>query len=306
MKIIADSGSTKTHWMVLNIDGSQESFISEGLNPMFINSDRLKEVLKQTFIEFNFLGEVNVEVFFYGAGIGLNKSADKIFFDILSDFFCATNVFLYSDLLAACRALFGTKTGVVGILGTGSNACLYNGSKIVSKVPAGGFILGDEGSGAYLGKRLLGDFLKGLLPQAVYDKFILKYPGLNYSKIVKSVYKDEMPSRYLASFAWFLAENMSEPYVISLLNSAFGEFFDRNIIRYFSGNIECEIIGGFDRNILKAENGKIACVLELGFVGSVAFYCKDILRAVAATRGIALGQILKEPMDGLVEFHKCN
>lgn len=282
MRIVADSGSTKTHWLLMGEDASCRHFYSVGLNPLFSDADSVSGVLSDVFGGISFDGAA--EVFFYGAGVGLNDEADGALRSALVSFFGSERVWLFSDMLGVCRALLGNSAGIAGILGTGSNSCLYDGVRIVRNVPAGGYVLGDEGSGAYLGKCLVGDFIKGVLPADLDGAFRLRFPGVSYNSIVEAVYRGERPSRYLASFAVFLAENAGHDYVRGMLYSAFSSFFDRNVVGYFDGSA--------DRS-----------VWPVALAGSVADAFGDLLAEVAAERGIALARVIKEPMDGLSVFH---
>ena len=164
-------------------------------------------------------------------------------------------------------------------MGTGSNTCFYDGKDVVKNVRAGGFILGDEASGGVLGKKLLSDFIKGLLPEEIEKEFVKRY-GLDYPKIVEKVYKQPLPSRFLASFSPFINEFRSHPHINNLLRTSFEEFFTRNIYSYDYKN--------YDVNL----------------VGSIAYYYEDILKDVAALKGVRIGKILQAPIEGLVEYHK--
>jgi len=185
----------------------------------------------------------------------------------------------YTDLLAAARALCGKKPGIAAILGTGANSCFYDGNEIVDNVPACGFILGDEGSGAVLGKKFISDYLKRQLPSDLNTLFDQKY-NLNYNSIIERVYRQPFPNRYLATFSVFLHQNKTNPYVSKLLKNSFEEFFTRNVMQYDYKKY------------------------PVNLVGSVAFHYEDIIKDVAKGLGVKIGNILQSPIDGLAEYHK--
>ncbi len=276
MRLIADSGSTKVDWRAIHSDGSVQEITTAGINPFFQSEEQIIYELEQ-----HLLPDISAtvkEIYFYGAGVA---SPEKV--QILQN--CFRRVFpkarsnAYSDLLAAARALCGKKAGIACILGTGANSCYYDGENIVDNVPACGYILGDEGSGAVLGRKFISDYLKRQLPVEVSSLFDQKY-GLNYNSIIERVYRQPFPNRFLATFSVFLYENRTNPHIDKLLRSSFAEFFQRNILHY-----------DYKKN-------------KVNLVGSVAFHYSDIITEVAAEYGIKIGTILKSPIDGLVEYHK--
>jgi N-acetylglucosamine kinase-like BadF-type ATPase len=184
-----------------------------------------------------------------------------------------------SDMLGAARAICGHKPGIACILGTGSNSCSYDGERIVDNVSPLGFILGDEGSGAVLGKMLVADVLKRQLPETIIRRFHNKYQ-LTAAEIIDRVYRQKLPNRFLASFVPFLSENIEEPSVRALVKSSFRLFIRRNVLQY-----------------------KDADLLPIGFVGSVAFYFRTPLQEVMKEEGLHLGNIIQAPSEGLVRYH---
>lgn len=278
MRLIADSGSTKVDWRAIHSDGSVQEIATAGINPFFQTPEQIEYELRQHLLP-GISAPVS-EIHFYGAGVA---SADQI--NILKE--CFNKIFpnvttnAYSDLLAAARALFNREPGIAGILGTGANSCFYDGSQIVDNVPACGFILGDEGSGAVLGKKFISDFLKRQLPSDLHSMFNQKY-NLTYQSVVERVYKQPFPNRYLATFSIFLNENRDHPYVKKLLRDSFGEYFTRNIMQYDYKNHKVSI------------------------VGSIAYFYKDIITEVASDFGIQIGKIVKSPIDDLALYHKLN
>ena len=276
MQLIADSGSTKVDWRAIKDDGSIVEISTEGINPVFITPEEIVKILSQKLLPV--IGPGVKHVYFYGAGVvspqliaTLSESFKKVFPE--------SETFAASDVLAAARALCGHNPGIACIMGTGSNSCFYDGENIAKNVRAGGFILGDEASGGVLGKKLISDFIKGLLPAHIQAEFDKRY-DLDYMKVVEKVYKQPMPSRFLASFAPFINEFIADPYMENLVSTSFDEFFKRNISQYDYKNH------------------------TVNFVGSIAFYFKDKLVAAAERNGMKVGRVLKTPIEGLVEYHK--
>ena len=276
MQLIADSGSTKVDWRAIKEDGSVVEISTEGINPVFQTREQILDIFNTKLVPV--LGNGVKQIFFYGAGV-VSPEICGALSGYFKEVFPESECYAASDVLAAARALCGHKPGIACILGTGSNSCMYDGKDIVKNVRAGGFILGDEASGGYLGKRLISDFIKGLLPKEIEDVFVERY-GLDYMAIVQKVYKESLPSRFLASFSPFLNEFKEHPYIHNLLRSSFDEFFKRNIVHY---------------------DYKIN---DVNFVGSIAYYYRPIIEESAAAQGMKVGKIIKSPIDGLVEYHK--
>ena len=276
MQLIADSGSTKASWRAIHDDGSVVEMETEGINPVFMKGEQIERILNEQIVPV--IGRDVESISFYSAGaVGGEASAklERCFGRVFRD----ARLECVSDVLGAARALCGHKPGIACILGTGSNSCFYDGEGIAQNVRAGGFILGDEASGAYLGKRLISDFIKGLLPPPIEKELVRRY-DLDYMKIVQRVYREEMPSRFLASFSPFIAEFKNHPHIANLLKSSFEEFLRRNIIHYDYKKY------------------------PVNFVGSVAYYYKDILEKAVNAAGMRVGIIIQRPIDGLVAYHK--
>lgn len=276
MQLIADSGSTKVDWRAISEDGTVIEISTEGINPVFQTKEQIVKIFRESLLPR--LGSGVKEIFFYGAGV-VSPQICGTLSECFREVFPESECHAASDILAAARALCGHKPGIASILGTGSNSCMYDGVDIVKNVRAGGFILGDEASGGYLGKRLISDFIKGLLPKEIEDTFLQRY-NLDYMSIVQKVYKESLPSRFLASFSPFLNEFKEHPYIHNLLRSSFDEFFKRNIIHYDYKNY------------------------DVNFVGSIAYYYKPIIEESAAALGMRVGKVIKSPIEGLVEYHK--
>jgi glucosamine kinase len=277
MILIADSGSTKTSWFYSDNGNHSEYFSTTGINPFFRNSEDIAADLQENLLP-KLEGTVT-EIYFYGAGI-INEEKGAIVKSALAKLFPSAQINVWSDLLAAARSTLGDKSGIACILGTGSNSCLYDGSRIIKNVSPLGYILGDEGSGAVLGRKLLGDFLKGILPDQLSAKFQKRYP-LSYSEFLESVYKKEKPNKFLAEFVPFLSKNLNETYCSDLVKNAFEDFIQRNVLQYPA----CEKV-------------------PIGFVGSVAYYFQDQLKSVLSKNNLNMGEIVKNPLEGLIEYHR--
>ncbi len=277
MKIIADSGSTKTEWNLLLPDGTIQALYSTGLNPFFISSGKVTEIVQQTFSKIN--TELLKEVYFYGAGCSSLERC-TIISSGLEHAFPKAEIKVEHDMLAAARALFGNKEGIAIILGTGSNSCVYDGKDITGNIPALGYILGDEGSGAFFGLQLIKDFLNNEMPETLVKKFKEQFL-LDKEDILNAVYKQPFPNRYLAQFFPFCTKNQETGYIRQLIFNGFNLFFRRHILPYPDYQ-----------------------EYPLGCVGSVGFYLQDILQAVAKKYHLSILTIEKSPIKGLIEYHK--
>ena len=276
MKLIAESGATKTDWRSVSGDGTVLSFRTAGLNPAVCDAESINAAVRAAVPALNPEGKRVEAVYFYGAGLVSEESAAPI--RAALEMWCPfADVFFFSDLLAAARALFGDGSGIVAIMGTGSNSCLYEDGRIAGNIRPGGFILGDEGSGAALGKAFVADFVKDMLPEDIAREFADAY-GLDYPAVVRKVYREPSPSAFLASFAPFLLERSSHPYVRSLIDGCLGAFIDRSLARYGSTGL-------------------------VGVVGSFGCACEPILRETGASRGLEFVKFIQSPIDELVKYH---
>lgn len=278
MILIADSGSTKTHWCLMTASGQSSEFFMDGINPFYQTADAIKNsVSNQLLPQMSHLmwaGKIT-HIYFYGAGCTPEKI--PVLKSALEGIFKSAVVEVYSDMVGAACGLLGHGEGVACILGTGANSCLWNGKEIVKNVPALGFILGDEGSGAVLGKRLVADLLKNQLNDELKDKFLTQY-GITAADIIENVYRKPFPNRYLASLSKFCAENIDNPLIYKLVYDHFDYFAKRILTQYPA--------------------------LPIGFIGSIAYYYQDVLKKVLADNGFSVAQILQSPMEGLKEYHK--
>jgi len=276
--LIADSGSTKTDWICLT--GGDESRQIEvqtvGLNPFHVSDNEIRGVLAYDLLPQ--LGGTKVDaVYYYGSGVRPEVEA-RVEGLLRESFPDAQTVQAHSDLLGACRALCGDKAGIACILGTGANSCIYDGKSIVHNTPALGYILGDEGSGAVLGKHLLHDLYTGVLPHSVRLAFE-KEMGLELSEIINKVYREPQANRFLASLSEFIHRHLDEEGIRQMVYNTFSDFINYHISRY----------GRHD--------------LPLSFVGSIAYYYQEQLQLIVQMHDYQVGTILKSPLQGLVAYH---
>lgn len=276
MILIADSGSTKTHWCILQNGVLLSEIFTDGINPFYQNELEIIALLDSQLIPN--LPETTIEqIFFYGAGCSFPEKK-LLVSHALVRFFSNAMIEIQSDLLAAARSLFQHEKGIACILGTGSNSCYYDGKDIVQNVSPLGYILGDEGSGAVLGRLLVADCLKNQLPEWLSEKFLDEYE-LTPAQILEAVYKKPFPNRFLAKFTPFILEHLEEPSIFNLVYDSFDAFLVRNVLQYPLEDI------------------------KVGFVGSIAHHFRDTLEIVASERAIEISEIVQNPMSGLVKFH---
>ena len=290
MILIADSGSTKVHWCLLTASGQCSDVFTDGINPLFQTT-----IAMQNSISNQLLPQISTllwagtltHVFFYGAGCTPEK---KVFVQkALEAVFRKAEVHVESDMLGAARGLLGHNAGVACILGTGSGSCFYDGEKIAWAVPSLGYILGDEGSAAVLGKRLVGDLLKNQLGDDLKEAFFKEYET-SMADIIEKVYRQPFPNRFLAKLSRFCADHIDDPRIRALVYDHFVQFIRRNLKQYFQMPNDQMV------------NEKM--VNAVGFVGSIAYYYRPILEEAMAAEGIPVGTILQDPVEGLKEYHK--
>jgi N-acetylglucosamine kinase-like BadF-type ATPase len=283
MILIADSGSTKTDWRLIDGQEKIRQMSTAGINPYFqsteeIAASAIKGGLLPSFDAEKLDAAAVKEIFFYGAGCGA-EAKKKTVEEALRSSFSKAQIVVETDMLGAARALCGKEPGIAAILGTGMNTCYYDGVNIIDNKPSLGYVLGDEGSGAHIGKAFIQAFLNKELPEAISKRFTERF-SLSKEEILDHVYRQPYPNRFLASFSKFIYQNLKEQYIIDLVASCFHLFFEKHVCRY--------------------EKHK---ELQLSCTGSVAFYYSNILRAVAAEKGIALRTIVENPIAGLTLYH---
>ena len=278
MILIADCGSTKIDWCLLNGKEKVAQIFTTGMNALLMTQEEMTQRIADELMP-NIANYEVTEIYYYGAGIISDEIKSHVINALKANIPSATKIEVDSDLLAAARALCGRKPGIACILGTGSNSCYYDGEKVVDNVSPLGYILGDEGSGAVLGKLLVGDVLKKQLPEHLCEKFLKEY-NLDRNKIIDAVYRKPAANRFLAQFAPFLEHNIEEPSIHRIVLHSFIDFFVRNVENY--------------------DNYK---ELPCNFVGSIALLEKAKLLEAAKSQGITVGNIIQDPMEGLIKFH---
>ncbi len=279
MKLIADSGSTKTTWNLIDSHDQVQSFGTIGFNPYIIGSDDILREMNLSFPK-NIDPKTIHELHFYGSGASSPKMVE-IVASAFRRFFENANIVVEHDLLGAARSICGREPGVACILGTGSNSCYYDGTHIKKNVRALGYILGDEGSGSYIGKQLIKDYLNLEMDQDIRDKFDKTF-GIDDLEILDRVYKQAFPNTFLASFASFVSENKSNSYCRNIILNAFKDFRDKHVLKYESAKSN-----------------------PINFVGSVAYHNIDLLKEVFETEvGLTIGTVIKDPIDGLLQYHR--
>jgi N-acetylglucosamine kinase-like BadF-type ATPase len=275
-KLIADSGATKAEWCLLG--GSRKKTIfTQGISPYFLNSDQVRTLLLKELCPF-LKRETVGEVHYYGTGMRNPKNV-RMVRRCLEEIFVGAAVEVSDDMLAAARGLTGNKKGIVCNLGTGSFCCYYNGKKIVKRSPGIGYILGDEGSGAYLGKKVIQYYLYDIFEDELRNKFSRKYKAQPVD-ILENVYRKPLANRYMATFSLFLSENRGHYMIENIIEDGLNDFFSNHLIKY-----------------------KETSALPVSFVGGVAYGFKDVLQQLCITYEMKLGKVLKNPMEGLIQYH---
>jgi len=270
MIIIAEAGATKTDWRAKDSKGAVTSAKTPGINAANMPPEAIEAIVADAMKSLNPGGEPLTEVHFYGAGV---------LSDEMGKFFPGAKVECASDLLAAARSVCGHAPGIAAILGTGSNSCSYDGREIVHNVHSSGFILGDEGGGACLGKLFMADFLKGLVPEPLSSEFASEFE-VDYLTVVKNVYRGSAPAGYLGSFApWIMARYDSSEYVRSLVDENIRSFFRRCISQYDTSKFPVGIVGGY---------------------GAA---CREIVMRIAEEAGVTISGITASPLEGLLRYH---
>jgi N-acetylglucosamine kinase-like BadF-type ATPase len=277
--LIADSGATKAEWCLVR-QGRKKTIFTPGISPYFLSSENIRDLVQKEVAQP--LKKTPVEkVFFYGTGCanaGNARSVKKA----LKAVFPAADISVDTDLMAAARALCGSEKGIACILGTGSNSCYFNGKTVAKNSPGLGYVLGDEGSGAYLGKKVIQYFLYDTFDEDLRARFDARF-STSRVEILDNVYKKPLPNRYLAGFTLFLAENRGHYMIENIIEDGLNDFFFQHLNKY--------------NEVWK---------FPVSFVGSVADGFRDVLQNLCNSYEFEMGKILKNPMQGLVEFHRIN
>lgn len=278
MIIIADGGSTKTNWCLLDDSNKKIYFNTEGYNPYFVDSEYIVNSLRKGLpndLPFDEIKEVN----YYGAGVH-NEEKAEIVIKAIQEVFPKAQVEVGHDLLAAARALLGTESGFAAILGTGTNSCIYDGHDITYNIDSCAYILGDEGSGSYIGKKLLTDYIRDLMPQDVRKVFYETYK-ITPDEIMDTVYTKPLANRFCASFSKFVYDNnVNIEYTRAIVDDAFEAFF-KNLVSKYPNYQE----------------------YTFNCIGSVGYNFRNVLEEKAIQYGMKVGKILRSPIDDLVQFH---
>ena len=278
MILIADSGSTKTTWCVVSDDGNTREFDTEGYNPCYTGGEKLIEILKPNLPK-DFDPTGVQEIAFYGAGVYEDKY--EVIRNAIRPIFPNARIDAAMDLMGSARALLGRDTGFAAILGTGTNSCLYDGEKITQCIDSLGFLLGDEGSGGYMGKRLIGDYIRGYMPEEVSKWFWETY-RLTGDQLIDRIYSDPLPNRYCATYTRFLTgEHAGHEYLEQhIIRGSFRDFFNY-IVKHYPD---------YRKYLFNS-------------VGAIGWIFRDRLTEVAAEFGMETGNIICNPMEGLVKYH---
>lgn len=276
--LLADSGSTKTDWVVLENGKLLFKTNTIGFNPYFQTKEKIENELVQTLKPAlsDFLSRIE-RVVYYGSGCSTAEKC-RIVEEAIKGALKVSKIEVSHDLLAAARALCKREWGIAAILGTGSNSCLYDGANILENVPSTGYLWSDYGGGSQIGKFLIRDYFEGAMPEDLKTSF--EAAGYNREIILDKVYKTDVPSKYLASVSLFVGNNPTHPHIIKVLNECFDSFFVQQINKY--------------------SNSK---EYKIHMVGSVAFYYKTLIALSAVKHGYQLGTVLQSPMSGLIEYH---
>lgn len=275
--LIADSGATKCEWCLVQ-NGKKKTILTQGISPYFLNAAQITALLTKELIPKLTNAEIT-NIHFYGTGLS-NVDNAKIIKQVLKKMFFKAKTEVQTDLLGAARALCGKQKGIACILGTGSNSCYYNGKKIVKNSPGLGYVLGDEGSGAYLGKKVVQHFLYNTFDEELKARFE-KYFQTSTIEILDHVYKQPLANRYLASYAIFLAENRGHYMIENIIEDGLNDFFFTHLYKY-----------------------RESWILPIHFIGSIAFGFRDVLKDLCDNYQLELGKVLKAPMQGLLDYHK--
>ncbi len=274
--LLADSGATKAEWCLLA--GKKKTIFTQGISPYFLNTEQITELLQRELLPK--LGKTAVdEVYYYGTGCANPQNAKNVK-KAIRNHFPEAKVEVQTDLMAAARAVCGREKGIACILGTGSNSCYYNGKAIVRNSPGLGYVLGDEGSGAILGKKVIQYYLYNTFDEDLRARFDARFVTTPV-EILDHVYKQPLPNRYLAGFTMFLAENRGHYMIENIIEDGLNDFFFQHLCKY-------------------PEVWKY----PVNFVGSVAYGFKDKIAELCGSYEFELGKILKNPMQGLVDFHR--
>ena len=275
MILIAESGSTKTQWCLVDKGHIEILVNTPGINPFILSVPEIESIIRPVL---SGLDNTQPEkIYFFGAGCSVPSTIQRIQKALFSIFECK-DIEVDTDLKAACLALSGDRPGLIGLLGTGSNSCKWDGKQIAEKIPSLGYVLGDEGGGVSLGKQLIADYLKLQMPEHIHTLFAQKYT-ISATYVLERVYQTPMPNRYLAGFAPFIEENIKEQYCHSIVQEQFKSYLERNLLLYRD----------FDQ-------------YETYFCGSIAYFHRDVLKELGQRYKLKIKKIVKEPINDLALY----
>jgi glucosamine kinase len=277
MILIADSGSTKTDWVLVDENLNRYAFTTRGFNPFLLTQEQIENILV-TEIHIGIDKSQIKQIYFYGAGCS-DEIRCGIVREALKKFFSNASIEINHDLLGAAHSLCGTQKGIVAILGTGSNSCLFDGEKITEQIPSLGYILGDEGSGAYISKKFIAAYLYREMPDDLLKKLDTE-AAIKKEEILSGLYHSEMPSGYLAGYMKVVQQNISHPFVSSLVKNCFSDFLEHHICRYSSYK-----------------------EIPMHCTGSVGFHFSELLKVAAQEKNIRIGKIIDKPINSLADYH---
>lgn len=277
MILIADSGATKTHWVLIDRKRVKAEFYTSGFNPYYYGGENFVQSLKDSLNDRDLAGKVDM-IYFYAAGCSSEANV-KIVERLLGGVFENAGIVARHDLYGAAIALLGNTKGIACILGTGSNSCLWDGNNIIANVPSVGYLLGDEGGGTYSGMLLTREVLLGIADKEIAQLFY-ESVNMNFSAVLDKIYKEPNPNRFFSQQTKFLRQNIDNKYCREVMRRSFSDFVNVQLLNYPGVRS-----------------------LPVSFTGSVAANFQDILVEVLNSKGISMGRIIKEPMEGLVEYH---
>ena len=291
MRLIIDAGSTKMEWILLDGDVVKQRFYTEGFNPNYADRRCLENIIN--LVETRLIASPNNDcpvsrrdksaslqaIHYYGTGCG-NEQNCRMIKEVFQNRFPEVEILVTHDLMAACHAVLGHEQGIACILGTGSNACVYDGNDIVERAVSLGYLVGDEGSGMHIGREVVRAYFYGFMPEELRMRFEAEY-HLDLKAFIQRLYHEGQPSKYLATFAKFAGENQAHPYVHDLVKRCFNAFIEAFVIRDYANRS-----------------------LKVSFIGSVAFHFQDILKETLAEYGLSMGEVMQAPAEGLIRYYQ--
>ena len=280
MRLIIDAGSTKMDWILLDGKEVKARYTTEGFNPNYSDRQVLENMLVSVETQnFASLQQTIQYIHYYGTGCG-NEQNCQIIKEVFQNRFPGAEIHVTHDLMAVCHAVLGHEKGIACILGTGSNACVYDGNAITEKAVSLGYLVGDEGSGMHIGREVVRAYFYGFMPVDLRQQFDTEY-HLELKDFIQRLYHKGQPSKFLASFARFAGENQSHPFIKGLVKGCFRAFVEAFILRYDN----CQS-------------------LRVSFIGSVAFHFKDILKETLTDYGLTMGEVMPSPAEGLIKYYQ--